>query len=100
MTTAIEAGRGRPQRRAIPDAAHVQDAIALARRRARLRAQLAENHAAQLEVVLSLRALGLSVQECAELLDLSKGRVQQMAHEAHDAKVPHDSARCPYPQYH
>lgn len=74
--------RGRPQRRAVPESPEVARAQQLARKRARLESQLEALTVARWRTVLELRAAGVSQLDCAELLDVTKARVQQLVREA------------------
>ena len=102
VETELTTRRGRPQRRKVAESEVMREAMRLARKRARLEEQLAALTVERYAVTLELRCAGLSVLEVAELLEVSKGRVQQLVHEAHQAEpaVLHDTARCPYPELH
>lgn len=88
--------RGRRQRREIPDHEAVRAALALSRRRDELERRIAAMTAERLPLVLELRIAGLSHLEIGELLRVSKGRAQQLEHEAHSKGTDHDHGRCPY----
>jgi predicted transcriptional regulator len=74
--------RGRPQRREVPASPEVARAQQLARKRARLEAQLEQLTVARWRTVMELRAAGVSQLDCAELLDVTKARAQQLVREA------------------
>lgn len=62
-----------------PEATRAQQ---LARKRARLEAQLEALTVQRWRAVMELRAAGVSQLECSELLDVTKARVQQLVREA------------------
>lgn len=74
--------RGRPQRRELPPSPEATRAARLTRRRAQLERQLDRLTRDRWRAVLELRAAGCSQTECAELLDVTKARVQQLVREA------------------
>jgi DNA-directed RNA polymerase specialized sigma24 family protein len=74
--------RGRPQRRELPASPEVTRAQQLARKRARLESQLQALTVTRWRTVLELRAGGVSQLDCADLLDVTKPRVQQLVREA------------------
>lgn len=74
---------GRPQRRPMPSSSAMHDALTLARRVAQVEARLASIRAQRAALVLRLRDdEGLSQLEVAELLGVTKARVQQIEREA------------------
>ena len=88
--------RGRGQRRRVPDLELIHEARMLSRRQAKLEADLEAVNRERLRTVLELRSLGVSLQDTADLLDVSRGRVSQLEHRAHAAGIEHDTGRCPY----